>query len=94
MENPSDLQERLITTLRGELQEYGGLLQLLDMQQAAVLDRKPDEVLELIQKIEAQLTATHACRKLRERTADELATLSGSPVPARCAASPRISAKP
>ena len=82
MENPTDLQERLITTLRSELQEYGGLLQLLDMQQAAVLDRKPDEVLNLIQKIEAQLNATHACRKLREHTADELATFSGSPVPA------------
>lgn len=82
MENPSDLQERLLTTLRSELQEYGGLLQLLDLQQAAVLDRKPDEVLDLIQKIEAQLTATHSCRKHRETTADELAKFSNSPVPA------------
>ena len=82
MENPSDLQERLITALRNELQEYGGLLHLLDLQQAAVLERKPDDVLELIPQIEAQLAATHMCRKQREATADELAGISQIPRPA------------
>ena len=32
-----DLQEQLIAALRDELAEYGGLLQLLGLQQTAVL---------------------------------------------------------
>ena len=81
-EPASDLQEQLITALRSELQEYGGLLNLLELQQNAVLERKPDSVLELIPKIEAQLATTHARRKEREATADELAKLSHAPRPA------------
>lgn len=79
---PSDLQEQLITALRSELEEYGGLLSLLDLQQAAVLDRKPDNVLELIPRIDAQLATTHACRKRREASANELAGLLQVPGPA------------
>ena len=82
MEPAPDLQEQLIAALRSELEEYGGLLHLLDLQQAAVLDRKPDTVLELIPKIEAQLAITHTRRKQREATADELAKLSQLPQPA------------
>lgn len=73
---PSDLQEQLITSLRSELEEYGGLLNLLERQQEAVLGRKPDSVLELVTQIDAQIASTHACRKRREATANELACLS------------------
>ena len=79
---PADLQEELIAALRNELAEYGGLLSLLDLQQAAVLDRKPDGVLELIPQIDAQLATTHTRRKKREATANELAILSQIPTPA------------
>jgi len=78
----ADLQEQFIAALRRELEEYGGLLHLLDEQQAAVLARKPDAVLEMIPKIEAQLATTHARRKEREATADELARLAQLPQPA------------
>ena len=78
---PSDLQEQLITELRQELEEYGGLLSLLDLQQAAVLDRKPDDVLELISRIDAQLATTNTCRKRREATAAQLGSLSQIPGP-------------
>ena len=81
-ETGTDVQERLVTALRSELQEYGGLLHLLDLQQTAVLDRKPDAVLDLIPKIEAQLVTTHTCLKFREATADELARLSHTLRPA------------
>ena len=77
----SDLQGQLITELRQELEEYGGLLSLLDLQQAAVLDRKPDDVLELISRIDAQLATTNTCRKRREATAAQLASLSQIPGP-------------
>ena len=75
-EPSSDLQEQLIIALRSELEEYGGLLHLLELQQAAVLERKPDSVLELIPRIDAQLATAHTCRKRREATAEELASLS------------------
>ena len=78
----SDLQEQLITALRNELEEYGGLLALFDSQQAAVLERKPDAVLEQIPRIDKQLAITAGCRKQREGTAVALANLSQLPGPA------------
>lgn len=77
-----DLQEQLIVEMRAELAEYGALLHLLESQQAAIIDRKPDSVLGLIQKIEAQLATTHTCRTHREATADALGKLSGAALPA------------
>jgi flagellar biosynthesis/type III secretory pathway chaperone len=74
--SPADLQDQLITSLRGELEEYGGLLNLLERQQEAILSRNPDSVLELVTQIDAQIVNTHACRKRREATANELACLS------------------
>jgi flagellar biosynthesis/type III secretory pathway chaperone len=82
IESPTDAQERLIAALRRELAEYGALLQLLEVQQAAVLDRKPDQVLESIPQIDAQLELTSTRRKEREATADELALATGIPLPA------------
>lgn len=73
---PADLQDQLITSLRSELEQYGGLLSLLERQQEAVLGRKPDSVLELVALIDEQIVVAHACRKRREATANELACLS------------------
>jgi flagellar biosynthesis/type III secretory pathway chaperone len=77
-----DLQEQLIAALREELAEYGAMLQLLELQQVAVIDRKPDSILELITRIEAQVALTTSCRKRREAKADGLARLAGTPQPA------------
>ncbi len=74
--SPADLQDQLITSLRSELEEYGGLLNLIERQQEAILGRKPDNVLELVSLIEAQIATTHARRKQREATMNELACLS------------------
>ena len=73
---PPELQEKLIIELRGELEEYGGLLHLLGLQQTAVIGRKPDAVLELIPQIETQVATTHRRRKTREATMNELASLA------------------
>ena len=36
--------EQIIDALRAEMQEYGGLLNLFDQQQNAILNRQPDEI--------------------------------------------------
>jgi flagellar biosynthesis/type III secretory pathway chaperone len=73
----TDPQEHLIGSLRQELAEYGSLLQLHELEQEAILDRKPDSVLELVTKIEAQLALTARCRKQRAAAADALALEAG-----------------
>lgn len=74
--SPADLQEQLITSLRCELEEYGGLLNLLERQQEAILSRNPDSVLEIVAQIDAQIERTHVRRKQREATMNDLARLS------------------
>ena len=59
-------QEKLIDALRAELGEYGALLELFDAQQAAILARQPDEVLGLVDRIEAAMKTTQSKRKERE----------------------------
>lgn len=58
--------EPLADALRGEMQEYGGLLNLFDEQQAAILRREPDTVLAVTDAIGAQLRAITARRTQRE----------------------------
>ena len=58
--------EQIIDALRAEMQEYGGLLNLFDQQQEAILNRKPDDIAEIEQTIEAQLATLRARRTLRE----------------------------
>ena len=65
--------ETLAEALRDELQEYGGLLNILQDQQRAILHRKPDQVLELNGQIERQLRGTRERRKRREALDRELA---------------------
>jgi flagellar biosynthesis/type III secretory pathway chaperone len=58
--------EQIIDALRAELQEYGALLSVFDAQQQAILERKPDDVLELEGTITAQLGVVRTHRTRRE----------------------------
>ncbi len=58
--------EQIIDALRAEMQEYGGLLNLFDQQQNAILNRKPDDIADLEQTVEAQLATLRARRAHRE----------------------------
>jgi flagellar biosynthesis/type III secretory pathway chaperone len=62
----ADPQERIITALRAELEEYGGLLNVFDEQQQAILNRRPDTVLALEERLAEQLSAVKTRRSQRE----------------------------
>ena len=66
-------KELLIELLRAELVEYGGLLALLDDQQAAIVARAPDRVLEINTEINDQMRMIQVRRETRE---EFVATLS------------------
>ncbi|MBI3874984.1 MAG: flagellar export chaperone FlgN [Verrucomicrobia bacterium] len=57
--------DKLITALRDELQEYGGMLVLLDAQQDAVIHRRPDDVLKSAADVQAQGEIIAAARARR-----------------------------
>ncbi len=59
-------KELLIELLRSELEEYGGLLALLEDQQAAIVARQPDRVLEINTEINDQMRMIHMRREARE----------------------------
>ena len=61
-----DPQEQIIAALRAELEEYGGLLNVFDEQQQAILNRQPDAVLALEERLAAQLSAVKTRRSRRE----------------------------
>lgn len=71
----------LIGALRAELQEYGGLLQLLDQQQTSLLGRRPDEVLAVSDAIQAHVPVLLRSRKQREACARELTKLAAADAP-------------
>lgn len=56
----------LVDALRKEVEEYGGLLNLFDQQQAAVLRRDADTVLTTVGAIEQQIKTIDQCRQSRE----------------------------
>lgn len=58
--------EQIIDALRAEMQEYGGLLNLFDQQQNAILNRNADAVADVEQTIEAQLATLRARKSQRE----------------------------
>ena len=69
LEEPAGIQnrhEQIIDALRAEMQEYGGLLNLFDQQQNAILNRKPDDIADIELTIEAQLATLRARRTQRE----------------------------
>lgn len=58
--------ESAATALRTELGEYGGLLNLFEAEQQAILQRDPDGVLTYQSQIEAQLATVRHTRRARE----------------------------
>ena len=58
--------ESVVDALRDELQEYGGLLNLFEDQQTAILQRRPEEVLAVTVSIEEQLKTINERRSYRE----------------------------
>ncbi len=61
-----DPQEQIVTALRAELEEYGGLMNVFDEQQQAILNRKPDAVLAIEDHLAAQLATLRTRRSHRE----------------------------
>jgi signal transduction histidine kinase len=59
-------QDQIIYALRAELLEYGGLLNLFDQQEEAILNQKPATVTEVALRLEAQL-ATVRARSFRRK---------------------------
>ena len=66
--------EPLIALLRNELQECGGLFNLLTRQQDQIIDRKPDAILLLNDEIDAQTQIVGELRTRREQMVAELHT--------------------
>lgn len=71
--------EPLAEALREELKEHGGLLNLFDEQQAAILRRDPDVVLTVIDSISLQARTIDFCRKKRETLAKQCAAAVNLP---------------
>jgi flagellar biosynthesis/type III secretory pathway chaperone len=73
--------EPLIDILRNELQEYGGLFNLLGQQQDRIIERKPDAVLSINDEIELQTRTVAELRGRRESFVDDLLARVGQAVP-------------
>jgi flagellar biosynthesis/type III secretory pathway chaperone len=71
--------EYLLELLRNELQEYGGLIGLLNAQQQTILNRKPDSLLEINQSVQAQMEASQILQKRRQGYVSNLALNFGRP---------------
>jgi flagellar biosynthesis/type III secretory pathway chaperone len=69
----ADPQEQIVAALRAELEEYGGLLNVFDEQQQAILNRQPDTVLALEPRLASQLSAVKTRRSNREALVAEFA---------------------
>lgn len=65
--------ESLSDALRRDLQEYGGLLNLLSQQQEAILSRDPDMVIAVAEMLEQQVQVLEECRLERERWVGRMA---------------------
>ena len=71
--------EDLLTLLRDELQEYGGLIGLLSAQQQSILNRRPDSLMELNQSVQTQMEASQILHKRRQGFVTSLAETFGEP---------------
>lgn len=69
--------EDLLTLLRDELQEYGGLIGLLSAQQQSILNRRPDSLMELNQSVQTQMEASQILHKRRQGFVSSLAQKFG-----------------
>ena len=71
--------EELLELLRTELQEYGGLIGLLNVQQQSILNRKPESLLEINQSVQTQMEASQILQKRRQGFVSHLARNFGRP---------------
>ena len=55
--------EDLLEILRDELQEYGGLIGLLNAQQQSILNRRSESLMELNQSVQTQMEASQILLK-------------------------------
>ena len=74
MDTQSADWQQLVNALREELQEKGGLIQLLNQQTEVLYLRLPDENRRLEDQIRAQLLVTSGCTQQRELTLREIAS--------------------
>lgn len=74
--------ENITECLRNELQEYGALLGLFEEQQANLLRRDANAVLQLAGAIEEQVQITQGCRQRREEAIKHFAAENGEPLSA------------
>jgi flagellar biosynthesis/type III secretory pathway chaperone len=65
--------EELLELLRTELQEYGGLIGLLNAQQQSILNRKPDSLVEINLSVQTQMEASQILQKRRQGFVSHLA---------------------
>ena len=72
MDAPSLCQE-LVNILRTELQEYGGLLNLLGQQQECILDRDSEGLMQINKEIESQAEANSLIKESRQKVVAYLA---------------------
>src|SRR5205814_1595606 len=72
--------EKIIESLRNELQQYGEMLALLDHQQELVRMRGADDILHSIASINTQSATIQAARERREAAQQYLARSLGQPL--------------
>lgn len=71
--------EQVINSLRDELQQYGEMLALLELQHESVLRQGPESVLTSISAVEAQASTIGTARRTREAAQRQLAWALGQP---------------
>ena len=72
--------EDLLTLLRDELQEYGGLVGLLGAQQEKILNREPEALLEVNRSVQDQMAASQILQDRRRTYVSSLASRYGKEV--------------
>ena len=75
--NASFSWEDLLSLLRDELQEYGGLVGLLNAQQQSILNRQAESLLQLNQSVQTQMEASQILHKRRQGFVSTLASSYG-----------------
>ena len=78
-QNPSFSWEDLLGLLRDELQEYGSLIGLLSAQQQSILERRPENLLEINQSVQTQMEASQMLQRRRQGFVVSLAKSFGEP---------------
>ena len=73
LSSPTFNWEELLDLLRDELQEYGGLIGLLNAQQQSILNRRSDSLLEINQSVQTQMEASQILQKRRQGFVNHLA---------------------